>query len=51
MVDKVTVDELFDVTVDDFDVIFEDLAEVDDVFDVVAELFEVLRTAPLTTRS
>lgn len=51
MVDKATVDELFDTTVDDFDVIIELLAEVDDVFEVVVELFEVDRTAPLTTRS
>ena len=60
MVDKTTVDELFDVTVDDFDVIVELFAKVDDVLDVVMEVFVVdgMRFgaplgagAPLTTRS
>ena len=59
MVDKATVDELFNV-IDDFDVIDELFAEADDVFDVVVEVFGVDRMsfeallevgAPLTTRS
>ena len=60
MVDKATVDELFVVTTDDFDVIVELFAEVDDAFDVVVEVFVVDEMtfgaplgagAPLTTRS
>lgn len=60
MVDKVTVDELFDVTVVDFDVTTELFAEVDDIFNVVVEVLVVDRMrfrapfaagAPLTTRS
>lgn len=60
MVDEATVDELFDMTMDDFDVIVELFAKVDDVLDVVVEVFVVdgMRFgaplgagAPLTTRS
>ena len=41
MVGKATVDELFDVTIADFDVAVELFAEVDDDFDVVVEVFDV----------
>ena len=60
MVDEATVDELFNVTVDDFDVVVELFAKVDDVLDDVVEVFVVdgMRFgaplgagAPLTTRS
>ena len=41
VVDTVTIDELFDVTIDDFDVIVEIFAEVDNVFDFAVVVFVV----------
>lgn len=43
MVDKGTIDEIFDMTTDDLDAIVELFTDVDDVFDMVEEVFvEVL---------
>ncbi len=59
MVDKATIDELFDGTADDFDVIVELFAEVDDILVLVVDIFVMDGTrlgipfaagAPLTTR-
>ena len=41
VVDKTTADELFGVTIDDFDVIVEHFVEVDDAFVVVVDIFVV----------
>ena len=58
VVDMTTVDELFGVTIDDFDVIVDHFVEVDDIFVVVIDIFVVDGTrfgiplgagAPLTT--
>lgn len=55
MVDRATVDELFDVDIDEFDIIVKLFAEVDEVFDVVVvEVFvvDVMSSgALLTTRN
>ena len=59
MVDTATIDELFDGTVDDFDVIVELFAEVDDIRVLVVDIFVMDGTrlgisfaagAPLITR-
>ena len=60
VVDKATVDELFDADVDDFGVVVELLAEVEDIFVVIVEVFVIDGIsfgapfgagAPLTTRN